>query len=228
MATYESLLPDIIPMVQNCPDSLIESNIRSAVIELCEKAGVYQAELDPITTVSGIYEYDLEPPTDTAVHKIMWVLYNGDALEPISTTLLEERKPKWREASYHSTPEYYVKQSRSLFYLVPVPNETTANSTRLRVQLKPLHTSTSCNDDIMDDYREAIVNGTLFRLLRMPSRDWTDFQGADVYRSLYNVGLVEAERRAQQSDTGVARKVRYGGPFLPLNRRRNRYGREIR
>ena len=55
MATYESLLPDIIPMVQNCPDSLIESNIRSAVIELCEKAGVYQAELDPITTVSGIY-----------------------------------------------------------------------------------------------------------------------------------------------------------------------------
>ena len=80
----------------------------------------------------------------------------------------------------------------------------------------------------MDDYREAIVNGTLFRLLRMPSRDWTDFQGADVYRSLYNVGLVEAERKAQQSDTGVARKVRYGGPFLPLNRRRNRYGREIR
>ena len=131
MATYESLLPDIIPMVQNCPDSLIESNIRSAVIELCEKSGVYQAELDPITTVSGIYEYDLEPPADTAVHKIMWVLYNGDALEPISTTLLEERKPKWREASYYGTPQYFVKQSRSLFYLVPVPNETTANSTRL-------------------------------------------------------------------------------------------------
>ena len=80
----------------------------------------------------------------------------------------------------------------------------------------------------MDDHREAIVNGTLFRLLRMPNREWSDLQGADVYRQIYNVGLTNAERKAKQSDTGVARKVRYGGPFLPLNRRRNRYGREIR
>ena len=115
MATYESLLPEIIPMAQSCPDSLIESNIRSTVIELCEKTGVYQAELDPVTTVSGIFEYDLEAPSGTAVHKIMWALYNGIDLEPISTTLLEQRKPKWRDSAYHGTPEYFVKVSRSLF-----------------------------------------------------------------------------------------------------------------
>ena len=59
-------------MVPGCPDTLIENNIRSAVIELCEKSGVYQAELDPVTTVNGIFEYDLEAPNQTAVHKIMW------------------------------------------------------------------------------------------------------------------------------------------------------------
>lgn len=227
MATYESLLPEIIPMAQSCPDSLIESNIRSTVIELCEKTGVYQAELDPVTTVSGIFEYDLEAPSGTAVHKIMWALYNGIDLEPISTTLLEQRKPKWRDSAYHGTPEYFVKVSRSLFYLAPIPNTTTANSVRLRVQLKPIHTSTSCDDDIMDDYRESIINGALFRLLRMPNREWSDLQGADIYRQLYTAGLGDAERRATQSDVRVARKVRYGGPFLPLNRRRNRYGREV-
>ena len=227
MATYESLLPEIIPMVQNCPDSLIESNIRSTLVQFCEQTGVYQAELDPVTTVSGIFEYDLEPPSGTAVHKIMWALYNGVDLEAISTMLLEQRKPNWREAAYHGTPEYFIKVSRSLFYLVPIPNATTANSIRLRVQLKPLHTSTSCDDDIMDDYRESIINGTLFRLLRMPNREWSDLQGASIYRELYNVGLIDAERRATQSDVGMARKVKYGGPFLPLNRRRNRYGREV-
>ena len=227
MATYESLLPDIIPMVQNCPDSLIETNIRSTVIEFCEQTGAYQAELDPVTTVSGIFEYDLEPPTGTAVHQIMWVIFNGTDLEPISTTLLEQRKPKWRDSAYQGTPEYYVKVSRSLFYLVPVPSATTANSGRLRVQLKPLHTSTSCDADIMDDYREALVNGTLFRLLRMPNREWTDLQAADVYRQLYGAGMVTAERRATQSDVGVTRKVKYGGVFLPINKRRNRYGREV-
>ena len=139
MASYESLIKEILPYVPGCPDSVVESNLRAATIEFCEKTKAFVQDLDPITTISGIYEYDLEPPADTAVHKIMWALYNGDALEPISTTLLEERKPKWREASYYGTPQYFVKQSRTLFYLVPVPNETTANSTRLRVQLKPLH-----------------------------------------------------------------------------------------
>ena len=67
-ASYETLFPDVIPVVNDCPDSLIERNIRSAVIEFCEKTGIYQAELDPVTTVGGLHEYDLEPPNGTVVH----------------------------------------------------------------------------------------------------------------------------------------------------------------
>ncbi len=225
---YESLLPEILPMVPGCPDTLIENNIRSAVIELCEKSGVYQAELDPVTTVNGIFEYDLEAPNQTAVHKIMWVVHEGRDLEPISTNLLEQRKPKWRDRDYFATPEYYVKQSQSIFWLVPVPNETKASSTVLRVQLKPTHTSTACEDDVMNDYRDAIVAGALFRLLRLPSKDWTDYSGAQVYGSLFNEHINNAERRARHADEGVARKVKYGGLYQPLSRKRNKYGRETR
>ena len=71
---YETLLSEIIPMVPGCPDTLIETNIRAAVIELCEKSGVYQAELDPVTTVANIYEYGLTPPSGTVVHRIMWAV----------------------------------------------------------------------------------------------------------------------------------------------------------
>ena len=112
--TYESLLGEVIPMVPGCPDLLIESAIRSAAIELCEKAGVYKKELDVITTTANIYEYDLEPPSGTAVHKINWVTHKGIDLEPLSTALLEVRKPKWREAAYAGTPEYFVKITQSL------------------------------------------------------------------------------------------------------------------
>ena len=75
--SYESLLPSILPIVSGCPDTLVENNIRSAVIELCEKASVYQAELDPLTTVGNIYEYDLEPPSGTTVQKILWITHQG-------------------------------------------------------------------------------------------------------------------------------------------------------
>jgi hypothetical protein len=54
--SYEALLPDILPMVSGCPDTLVRNSIRSAVIELCERASIYQAELDSVTTVGGIYE----------------------------------------------------------------------------------------------------------------------------------------------------------------------------
>ena len=225
MATlYETLLPEIIPMVPGCPDTLIENHIRSATIELCEKAPVLQAELDPVTTVAGVFEYDLEPPAGTVVHKIMWVVHDGKDLEPISTNLLEQRKPGWRDSNNRGTPEYFVKASQSLFWLVPVPNQTLASSSIVRVQLKPTQISTAADDEVMSDYRDTIVNGALFRLLRLPSKDWTDLAGAQVYGSLFAQGINEADRRARNADVGIARKVGYGGIHTAFSKRRNRYG----
>ena len=103
--SYETLFPDILPVVPACPDSLIERNIRSAVIEFCEKTGIYQAELDPLTTVSGIYEYDLEPPSGTVVHKIMNTVFDGKNLEAVSPELLDQRKPDWRKSENTGSPE---------------------------------------------------------------------------------------------------------------------------
>lgn len=219
--TYETLLPEILPMVDGCPDTLIENNVRSAAIEFCERTGIYQAELDPVTTVGGIYEYDLEPPSTTTVHKIMWVTYDGKDLEPISSTLLEQRKPDWRDSDRYGTPEYFLKPTREQFWLVPVPSATMVSSTRLRVQLKPTQTSTACDEVVMSDWRDAIVNGALYRLLRIPNRDWTDLNGAQIYGQLFAESVVRAEREARNADRGVARKVNYGG-IITRTRYRNR------
>ena len=220
--SYEALLPDILPMVPGCPDSLIKNNIRSAVIELCERASVYQAELDPLTTVGNIYEYDLEAPSGTAVQKILWITHEGKDLEPLTSTLLEQRIPKWREGN--GVPEYYVQQGSALVWLAPIPTATGVSSTIVRAVLKPTHTSSACDDGVMNDYRDTIINGALFRLLRIPNKEWTDLQGASVYGSLFNEGTMIAERKARGADTGVARRVRYGGTTGAWRTRRRRYG----
>ena len=221
--SYEALLPDILPMVPGCPDSLIKNNIRSAVIELCERASVYQAELDPLTTVGNIYEYDLEAPSGTAVQKILWITHEGKDLEPLTSTLLEQRIPKWREGN--GVPEYYVQQGSALVWLAPIPTATGVSSTIVRAVLKPTHTSSACDDWVMNDYRDTIINGALFRLLRIPNKEWTDLQGASVYGSLFNEGTMIAERKARGADTGVARRVRYGGTTGAWRTRRRHYGR---
>jgi len=221
--SYEALLPDILPMVPGCPHSLIKNNIRSAVIELCERASVYQAELDPLTTVGNIYEYDLEAPSGTAVQKILWITHEGKDLEPLTSTLLEQRIPKWREGN--GVPEYYVQQGSALVWLAPIPTATGVSSTIVRAVLKPTHTSSACDDGVMNDYRDTIINGALFRLLRIPNKEWTDLQGASVYGSLFNEGTMIAERKARGADTGVARRVRYGGTTGAWRTRRRHYGR---
>tara|TARA_Y100000748_G_scaffold293015_1_gene282101 strand:+ start:468 stop:1157 length:690 start_codon:yes stop_codon:yes gene_type:complete len=222
MATvkYEDLLPDIIPMVPGCTDTLIENTIRNTVIELCEKSEVYQAELDPVDTVANTYEYDFEPPTGTVVHKILWATYDGNDLEAVSSSLLEEREPKWRESTYVGTPTYFIKQTSSQFWLVPIPSVTKVGSTIVRAIIKPTHTSTACEADVMNDFRDAIVNGTLFRLLRIPNKDWSDLTGAEVYAQLWQEGLSFADRKARFADSPVARKVKYGGYYTTPYRRR--------
>jgi hypothetical protein len=221
---YESLLSEVIPMVPGCPDTLIENHLRAAVIELCERAPVLQAELDPITTIAGLYEYDLEPPTDTVVHKIMWVVHDGVEVDPISSSLLEQRKPGWRDKDARGVPEYYLKASQSTVWLVPVPLVGKPSSTIIRAQLKPTHTSDSADDELFSDYRDTIVNGALFRLLRLPSKQWTDFTAARVYGALYNEGVTMADVRARNADARIVRKVSYGGINSAVPGRRVRYG----
>ena len=157
--TYESLIPEIIPIVPACPDSLIHQHIRSTVIDLCERSSIYQKELDPITTVSSIYEYDFDAPSGTVVHKIVWAIYDGNVLEPVTSGLLEQRQRDWRNTT--GTPEYIIKQNQENFWIVPVPSVSKTEGLILRVALKPTHTSTSCDSTVMSDNRDAIVNGTL-------------------------------------------------------------------
>mgnify|MGYP003150577655 FL=1 len=78
MASFSSLVKEVLPYVPNCPDALIESNLRSATIELCERSKAYVYDLDPITTISGVYEYEFDQPTGTDVHQILWMTYDGD------------------------------------------------------------------------------------------------------------------------------------------------------
>ena len=43
MATFDSLVKEVLPYVPGCPNTLVETNLRSATIELCEKSKAYVA-----------------------------------------------------------------------------------------------------------------------------------------------------------------------------------------
>tara|TARA_B100000214_G_scaffold209436_1_gene152019 strand:- start:11618 stop:12292 length:675 start_codon:yes stop_codon:yes gene_type:complete len=222
MATYTSLVKDILPYVPLCPDSLVEQHIRSATIEFCERSKAYILDMDPFNTTAGVYEYDFDIPVATEVHQVLYMTHDGNDMDPISPRSLELNYPDWRNRT--GSPHVYLQKSSSLFWIVPVPSG--AKEVIVSVALKPTRTSNNIDSTVSNQYRDAIIYGALYRLLRMPNREWTDIGAAREYLAQFNNEIVQAELRARGGDLGVKRTVKYKGIGKP-RRRYGRYGREI-
>ena len=225
MASFNSLVKEVIPYVPGCPDTLILNNLRSATIELCEKSKAFVFDLDPITSISGVYEYDFDQPTGTDVHQILWATYDGEDLDPISPRSLEVNYPDWKDKS--SIPQVYLQKTPNTFWIAPIPSSTKTSAIQLSVALKPTRSSNNIDTTFSNDYRDGIIYGTLYRLLRIPAKDWTDPAAARDYLSLFNEEVKQAELRGRGGDLGVKRLVKYRGVGLNPRKKYKRYGREI-
>lgn len=225
MASFDSLVKDVLPYVPNCPDSLIESTLRSACIEFAERSKAYVYDLDSITSISGVYEYEFDQPSGTDVHAILWMTYDGDDLDPISPRSLELNYSDWRNKT--SVPQVYLQKNPSTFWVIPVPGSAVTNGIQLAVALKPSRTTSNIDTTFSNSYRDGIVYGTLYRLLRIPSKDWTDINASRDYLGLFNQEIVQAELKARGGDLGVKRTVKYKGAGLSPRKRYKRYGSEI-
>ena len=222
MATYSSLVKEVLPYVPMCPDTLVEQNIRAAAIEFCERSKAYILDMDPFTTISGVYEYDFEIPSGTEVHQILYMTEDGNDMDPISPRSLELNYPDWRDRT--GNPHVYLQKTPTTFWVVPVPSG--ARQVIVSVALKPSRTSNNIDTTISNQYRDAIIYGALYRLLRMPSREWTDVNAAREYLAQFNMEITQAELRARGGDLGVKRTVKYKGIGRP-RRRYGKYGKEI-
>ncbi len=222
MATYSSLVKEVLPYVPLCPDSLVEQNIRSAAIEFCERSKAYILDMDPFNTTAGVFEYDFDVPTGTEVHQVLYMTEDGTDMDPISPRSLELNYPDWRDRT--GNPHVYLQKTSTTFWVVPVPSGS--RQIIASVALKPTRTSNNLDTNITNQYRDAIIYGALYRLLRIPNREWTDVGAAREYLAQFNNEIIQAELRARGGDLGVKRTVKYKGIGKP-RRRYGRYGKEI-
>ena len=178
--------------------------------------------MDAFNTISGVYEYDFDIPTGTEVHQVLQMTYDGRDMDPISPRSLDLNYPDWRDRT--GRPHVYLQKTPSTFWLVPVPQGSFP--VIASVALKPSRTSNNIDTTISNQYRDAIIYGTLYRLLRMPGREWSDVNAAREYLAQFNLEIQQAELRARGGDLGVKRTVKYKGIGKP-RRRYGRYGKEI-
>jgi hypothetical protein len=216
---FDDLVVELIPFVPGCPDGMILSEIRSAAIEVCKLTDAYQETLVNISTVQGRGTYSLDLPEETVLEKILTAKLGGIELEPTSFQLLESQTPN----RTLSTPTSYLKGDGNNISIFPTPAIGSPEALAVRVVLRPTTTAQVIKASLFDDYKEAILYGALYRLLRHPAKEWGDPNAAREYSALFSIAVADAALKSRQADTGIARNTGYGGVTTKTARRK--YGR---
>lgn len=199
--SFAQFVPEIAIHVSECPSILIELAVRQAAIDFCHASRIYRTTVSDMDTVAGERDYGLVLPPDTTIVALEWLTLDGGDLEVASSRLLSK--------SDVGTPTHGYATG-ALLHLSPTPLHSVVGVVSAEVSVKPTHAATELPDEVVNDYNQAIIDGALARLLRIPGKAWTDPNAAGDYFTLFEAAAHRA--LAQHGKRGrITRTVRYGG-----------------
>jgi hypothetical protein len=172
--SIEQFYQYVAPHVSGAPKQVVLNEIMGAVIEFCDETDVVEVDLDPVAVSAGDTEMELDLPSGTRVSRVK-------SLTPL------DGAPRFNEGSY-------ALNGRLIKFIAPLPMELTIVAT---VALKPTRSSAKCDDTIFEDWLDAIVAGTLYKLKLMSGREWADTQAAMVNEALFRRAKVNAKHMAR-------------------------------
>jgi hypothetical protein len=161
---FDLLSPDL----PNCPQAAQVLALREAAIAFCEQSLAWKYRNTDIPVEIGTADYPFDPPVGAVVYAVTYAEFNDVEIE-VNTAQDDMRIWNWRHQT--GTPQY-VLGSPTVLTLVPTPN--VAGTLKVDVALKPSPTSEGIDDDIFNEYREAIVHWAAARLMLSPNKPYTN------------------------------------------------------
>ena len=209
MATklLSELIPDVMLECPGCIRQLVLRELQKSSRVLFRRSGVWRTNLDPITTVTGITDYELIMPDETNLVHILDGYHNDKEIFQKSQLWLNSHSPHWKTIA-GTQIRYFTLKSNEIITVTPIPSELSAISLDLRVSLTNTVDATSINEDMYDDWYEVILAGAKARLMRMADKSWTSPDGAIMYGSLYSKGIVAAKIRGNKDNTTQSLQVK--------------------
>jgi hypothetical protein len=135
----------------------------------------------------------------------------GAPVVPRTFSWLDENLSDWRSQT-SDLANYYVLDGNNTIRLVPTPTTTTANLYSVRVAVKPTLAAITLDDVLVNKYRESLISGALGLLFMLPRKPWTDTRMAGFHTASFEGAMPPARAEAaDEFQTGVPRKVKYGG-----------------
>lgn len=214
MATFDDLLPDIQVEIPEIPSFVAQRSLIRAMREFCEETRAWRISFnastladDPLLPLISYF------PDFTELVDVITIknVDGGEPVEPRTYAWFDKNLSDWRSDSAIDA-NYYVLEDNNTIRLVPYPTETIVNKYYVRAAIKPLLTTTTLDDRMVNKYSETLIHGALAKLYAIPRKPWTDLQLASIHDAQFRVKFGQARTEAaEEFQTGVPRKVKYGG-----------------
>jgi hypothetical protein len=208
--SYEVFLPEVMPYVHDVPDIVAVQAIRNACIQFCEETHYLQENLDPITGIEGVGEYDLDANDGNyKVVEIMQAYYGDQLLIPKAQEELNQiyRTSNWEDLK--GNPYYYFRPRASVIRLVTKPVTTDANKLKVKAAIAPRRASTTVDEELFERFLEYIAHGARARLYNTPNQPYYDPKAAMEYTKRFNDEMAEVRTRVYKGLTRAAARIEY-------------------
>jgi len=199
----DTLLPLIRPDVPQCPDFTIESYIVRTVRDFCEQTRIWREWLnEPVDP--GLETYPLEASAEIVAVELVQT-GQGVPVRPLSYTL-----PGQEEDNMDAMAgvQGFTFDPPNVLHLQGTP--TQRMELFADVSLRPALTDTQAPQWILEKYEDAIVNGTLYRLMTRREKPWSDPKLAGLHMQDFRRGVstARAQRFRKHTNTSLSIKPR--------------------
>jgi|TARA_B110000285_G_C15018651_1_gene560365 hypothetical protein len=205
---YKDMVSLLPYHIAGCPDFVVEKAIKDTTLSFCRRSDAYRVTLDPIETLVGVFEYDIDLPSNTNVVDIHSATLGEKEITPETEKGATHGNPLWRTAQ--GTPKSYIRPGNKKILLVPVPM-TSGDSVTLYVSLKPSLTAVGIDTDFVENYVDGIMAGTLANLFNAHDMPWANPQRAMKHEAEFEAHIRDAKNKADGRNGPTRRTVRYGG-----------------
>lgn len=206
--SYEVFLPHVLPHAPNVLDDQAVIAIRNACIDYCRETTLLQADIDPITVVKNVNNYEIDVPKGYVLGQVLGVYYRGKKLERRSQLELEKMfSMNWQ--SLTGTPQVYTQFNPDEIILALCPSETVTEAITGRYSYMPQRDSTTVDARLYERHLEDIVAGTLGHLMATPNQPYSDAQAAAMYQSLFRTAKQTTRAYVAGGMNHAALRVRY-------------------
>lgn len=206
----DDFLDDVMPYVPGCTEFMALDKVRQAAIEFCRMTNVSRETFDDLDLDANEPEVVVPSPSShLRTYKFLWVRTTQRTLTEANRRMLANRSSDWTQAGTADWPTAFVRIDNETIYLIPTPSEDKAGVLSAQVSFIPTKAASKLDAVLMDEYREAIADGALTRLLSLRNESWYDPNGASDHGLSFASAISNAKAAVYKDQMLADTKVQF-------------------